>query len=111
MGASGQIRQWSRLGDDKHLFRRASGESRRDRYWRLKRELNEKWGLGVEGYSEIEILPMLGPSTTRRIVSVPSLIMNSPTPREGPSAVGGVLFGLSDAVSDFTYKFDLEVEF
>ena len=45
---------------------------------------------------------MLGPSTTRRIVSVQSLIMNSPTPREGPSAVGGVLFGLSDAVSDFT---------
>jgi hypothetical protein len=47
--------------------------------------LNEKWGLGVEGYSEIEDLPMLGPSTTRRIVSVPSLIINSPTPREGPS--------------------------
>ena len=60
MGASGQIRQWSRLGDDKHLFRRASGESRRDRYWRLKRELNEKWGLGVEGYSEIEDLAHAG---------------------------------------------------
>ncbi len=26
-------------------------------------------------------------------------------------AAGGVLFGLSDASSDFTYKFDLEVEF
>ena len=26
-------------------------------------------------------------------------------------AADGVLFGLSDAVSDFTYKFDLEVEF
>jgi len=26
-------------------------------------------------------------------------------------AAGGVLFGLSDATSDFTYKFDLEVEF
>ena len=26
-------------------------------------------------------------------------------------AAGGVLFGVSNAVSDFTYKFDIEVEF
>jgi hypothetical protein len=26
-------------------------------------------------------------------------------------AAGGVLFGVSDAVSDLTYKFDIEVEF
>jgi hypothetical protein len=26
-------------------------------------------------------------------------------------AAGGILFGVSDAVSDLTYKFDLEVEF
>jgi hypothetical protein len=36
--------------------------------WRLQRELNERWALGVEGYSEIEDLA----NASRDIASVPS---------------------------------------
>lgn len=81
--------------------------------WRLKRELNERWGLGLEGYSEIEDLAHAGSFHDQAHRLGPVAYYEFPH-REGKpewKAAGGVLFGLSDAVSDFTYKFDLEVEF
>jgi hypothetical protein len=81
--------------------------------WRLKRELNEKWGLGVEGYSEIEDLAHAGSFDEQEHRLGPVAYYEFPHAEGRPEwkAGGGVLFGLSDAVSDFTYKFDLEVEF
>jgi hypothetical protein len=81
--------------------------------WRLKRELNERWGLGLEGYSEIEDLAHAGSFDDQAHRLGPVAYYEFPH-REGKpewKAAGGVLFGLSDAVSDFTYKFDIEVEF
>ena len=107
------------FGDDQHLFRRAGGGSveidslELKVNWRLKRELNEKWGLGVEGYSEIEDLAHAGSFDDQAHRLGPVAYYEFPHAEGKPEwkAAGGVLFGLSDAVSDFTYKFDLEVEF
>lgn len=81
--------------------------------WRLKRELSERWGLGVEGYSEIEDLAHAGSFDEQEHRLGPVAYYEFPHAEGRPEwkAAGGVLFGLSDAVSDFTYKFDLEVEF
>ncbi len=81
--------------------------------WRLKREMNEKWSLGVEGYSEIEDLVHAGSFDEQEHRLGPVAYYDFPHAEGKPEwkAAGGVLFGLSDAVSDFTYKFDLEVEF
>jgi hypothetical protein len=81
--------------------------------WRLKRELNERWGLGVEGYSEIEDLAHAGSFDEQEHRLGPVAYYDFPHAEGRPEwkAAGGVLFGLSDAVSDFTYKFDIEVEF
>ena len=81
--------------------------------WRLKRELNEKWGLGVEAYSEIEDLAHAGSFDEQGHRLGPVAYYEFPHAEGRPEwkAAGGVLFGLSDAVSDLTYKFDLEVEF
>jgi len=81
--------------------------------WRLKRELNERWGLGVEGYSEIEDLANAGSFDEQEHRLGPVAYYEFPHAEGKPEwkAAGGVLFGLSDAVSDFTYKFDIEVEF
>lgn len=81
--------------------------------WRLKRELNERWGLGVEGYSEIEDLANAGSFDEQGHRLGPVAYYEFPHAEGKPEwkVAGGVLFGVSDAVSDFTYKFDLEVEF
>jgi hypothetical protein len=81
--------------------------------WQLKRELNEKWGLGVEGFSEIEDLAHTGSFDEQQHRLGPVAYYEFPHAEGRPEwkAAGGVLFGLSDATSDFTYKFDLEVEF
>jgi hypothetical protein len=81
--------------------------------WRLQRELNERWALGVEGYSEIEDLANAGSFDEQGHRLGPIAYHEFPHAEGKPEwkAAGGVLFGLSDAVSDFTYKFDIEVEF
>ena len=81
--------------------------------WRLKRELNERWGLGVEGYSEIEDLAHAGSfdDQAHRLGPVAYYAFPHAEGRPEWKAAGGVLFGVSEAVSDFTYKFDIEVEF
>jgi hypothetical protein len=81
--------------------------------WQLKRELNERWGLGVEGFSEIEDLAHAGSFDEQQHRLGPVAYYEFPQTEGRPDwkAAGGVLFGLSDATSDFTYKFDLEVEF
>jgi len=81
--------------------------------WRLKRELNEKWGIGAEGYSEIEDLAHAGSFDEQEHRLGPVAYYEFPHAEGRPEwkAAGGVLFGLSNAVSDFTYKFDIEVEF
>ena len=81
--------------------------------WRLKRELNERWALGVEGYSEIEDLANAGSFDEQGHRLGPVAYYEFPHAEGTPEwkAAGGVLFGLSDAVSDVTYKFDIEVEF
>jgi hypothetical protein len=52
-------------------------------------------------------------SKNKRTGLVQLPITSFPTSKDGQSGrpAGGVLFGVSDAVSDLTYKFDLEVEF
>jgi len=81
--------------------------------WQLKRELNERWALGLEGFSEIEDLAHAGTFDEQQHRLGPVAYYEFPHAEGRPEwkAAGGVLFGLSDATSDFTYKFDLEVEF
>lgn len=81
--------------------------------WRLKHEFNEKWALGVEGYSEIEDLSHAGTwdEQKHRLGPVAYLELE----REGSNLEWefaiGTLFGVSDATSDVTLKFDAEVKF
>ncbi|HML93303.1 hypothetical protein [Methyloceanibacter sp.] len=81
--------------------------------WRLKRELTERWALGVEGYSEIEDLSHAGSFDEQGHRLGPVVYYEFPHAAGDPEwkVAGGVLFGVSEAVSDFTYKFDIEVEF
>src|SRR5680860_1286347 len=79
--------------------------------WRLKHELNETFGLGVEGYSEIEDLSHTGTfdNQKHRLGPVAYLEFEDSMPKWEFAA--GALFGVSDATSDVTFKFDAEVEF
>ena len=81
--------------------------------WQLKHELSEKWALGVEGFSEIEDLAHAESFDDQSHRLGPVAYYEFPHAEGRPEwkAAGGVLFGVSDAVSDLTYKFDLEVEF
>jgi hypothetical protein len=81
--------------------------------WRLKRELNERWGLGVEAYSEIGDLSNAGSFDEQEHRLGPVAYYELPHAEGKPEweFAGGVLFGLSEAVSDFTYKVDIEVKF
>jgi hypothetical protein len=81
--------------------------------WRVKHEFSERWALGVEGYSEIEDLAHVGSFDDQAHRLGPVAYYEFPHAEGRPEwkAAGGVLFGLSDAVSDLTYKFDLEIEF
>jgi len=78
--------------------------------WRLKHELNEKWGLGVEGYSEIEDLSHTGTwdEQKHRVGPVAYFELEGMPKWE---FAAGTLFGVSDATSDVTFKFDIEAEF
>ncbi|MGH6791792.1 MAG: hypothetical protein ACRECF_03545 [Methyloceanibacter sp.] len=75
--------------------------------WRLKRDLNEKWSLGVEGHSEIEDLAHAGSfdDQSHRLGPVAYYEFPHAEGRPEGKAAGGVLFGVSEAVSDLTYKF------
>ena len=79
--------------------------------WRLKHEFNERFGLGVEAYSEIEDLSHLGSfeDQKHRIGPVAYFEFGGREPKWEFAA--GALFGVSDATSDVTFKFDAEVEF
>ena len=78
--------------------------------WRLKHEFNETWGLGVEGYSEIEDLSHTGTwdEQKHRVGPVAYLELEGMPKWE---FAAGTLFGVSDATSDITLKFDIEAEF
>jgi hypothetical protein len=81
--------------------------------WRLKREFNDRWGFGAEGYSEIEDLSHAGSFDEQEHRLGPVAYYEFPHAQGKPEwkAAGGVLFGVSEAVSDLTYKFDFSVEF
>lgn len=81
--------------------------------WRLKREMNEKWALGVEGYSEIEDLSHAGSfdQQRHRLGPVAYYEIGGREGRPEWELAAGVLFGVSDATSDFTYKIDAEIKF
>ncbi len=78
--------------------------------WRLKHELNEKFALGLEGYSEIEDLVHAGSFSDQdhRLGPVAYFEFEG-TPKWEFAA--GALFGVSEATSDVTFKFDAEIEF
>jgi hypothetical protein len=82
-------------------------------FWRLKHELTDKWALGLEAYSEIEDLAHVGSFEEQTHRLGPVAYYEFPHAEGKPEwkAAGGVLFGVSDAVSDLTYKLDIEVEF
>lgn len=81
--------------------------------WRLKHEFNEKWALGVEGYSEIEDLSHAGSfdEQLHRIGPVAYYEFGGHDGRPKWEFAAGTLFGISDATSDVTYKFDAEFKF
>jgi len=81
--------------------------------WRLKRELNENVGLGVEGYSAIGDLSNAGSfdEQKHRLGPVAYLEFGGHEGRPEWEFAGGTLFGVSDATSDVTFKFDAEMKF
>ena len=79
--------------------------------WRLKHEFGETFALGVEGYSEIEDLAHAGTfdDQKHRLGPVAYFEFGGREPKWEFAA--GALFGVSEATSDITFKFDAEVEF
>ncbi|MGE5261424.1 MAG: hypothetical protein ACM3MH_11170 [Actinomycetota bacterium] len=94
--------------------------------WQLKRELSEQLAVGVEGFSEISDLAHAG-SFDDQLHRIGPVVYLNLGEHEGEEASGaereerpegvewdlaaGVLFGLSEATSDATFKFDIEAEF
>ena len=81
--------------------------------WRLKRELGEKFALGVEGYSEIEDLAHAGTFDDQKHRLGPVAYYETGGHGGKPEweFAAGALFGVSDATSDVTFKFDAEIKF
>lgn len=81
--------------------------------WRLKREFNERWGLGVEGYSEIEDLAHAGTfdDQEHRLGPVAYFELGGGGARPKWEFAAGALFGVSNVTSDVTFKFDIAAEF
>ena len=81
--------------------------------WRLKHELSEKFALGVEGYSEIEDLVHAGSfdDQKHRLGPVAYFEFGGHEAKPKWEFAAGALFGISDATSDVTFKFDAEVKF
>lgn len=96
--------------------------------WQLKRELSRRLSLGVEAFGEIEDLSHPGSFNDQLHRLGPVVYLNfrgeedeaaeeretreitEPAEAEFKLA-GGLLFGLTDATSDVTYKLDAELEF
>jgi hypothetical protein len=95
--------------------------------WQLKRELTEHLAVGVEGFSEIADLAHAG-SFDDQLHRVGPVVYwalgeheseedaRGPERAERPEGVewdlaAGALFGVSEATSDVTFKFDIEAEF
>ena len=81
--------------------------------WRLKHELGEKFALGVEGYSEIEDLSHAGTfdDQKHRLGPVAYFEFGGHEGKPEWEFAAGALFGVSEATSDVTFKFDAEVKF
>jgi hypothetical protein len=81
--------------------------------WRLKHELGDKFALGVEGYSEIEDLSHAGTfdDQKHRLGPVAYYEFGGHDGRPEWEFAAGTLFGVSEATSDVTFKFDAEVKF
>ena len=81
--------------------------------WRLKHELGEKLALGVEGYSKIEDLSHAGTfdDQQHRLGPVAYYEFGGDESKPEWEFAAGALFGVSDATSDVTFKFDAEVKF
>jgi hypothetical protein len=97
--------------------------------WQLKRELTERLALGVEGFSEIEDLVHAGSFDDQQHRMGPVVYLElgnhegekdtldtGRAEERGPrgpewTLAAGALFGLSEATSDVTFKFDIEAEF
>jgi hypothetical protein len=100
--------------------------------WQLKHELNHRLAFGVEAFGEIEDLANPGSFNDQLHRAGPVIYLNFGQEAEGAAMgnheyeeteheqeaeapelklAGGVLFGLSNATSDVTFKFDAELEF
>ena len=79
--------------------------------WRLKHELNEKWRLGIEGYSEIEDLAHAGSFEDQKHRVGPVAYFEFGEAKPSWEFAAGALLGISDATSDVTFKFDAEMKF
>ncbi len=81
--------------------------------WRLKHELSEQFALGVEGYSEIEDLVHAGSfdDQKHRLGPVAYFEFGGHEAKPKWEFAAGALFGISDATSDVTFKFDAEIKF
>jgi hypothetical protein len=100
--------------------------------WQFKHELNHRVAFGVEAFGEIKDLAHPGSFNDQLHRAGPVIYLNFGEEGEGPAAekreseeseheqkseapelkmAAGVLFGLSDATSDVTFKLDAELEF
>jgi len=98
--------------------------------WQLKHEINHRISLGVEAFGQIEDLSHAGSFNDQLHRAGPVLYFNFGEGAEGYGEgeseeseheqkseapelkmAAGVLFGLTEATSDVTYKFDVELEF
>ena len=78
--------------------------------WRAKHEFNKTWAIGVEGYSEIGDLSHAGTFEEQKHRLGPVAYLELEGAPEWEFAAGA-LFGVSDATSDVTFKFDAEIAF
>lgn len=78
--------------------------------WRLKHEFGERFAFGVEGFSEIQDLSHAGTFETQKHRVGPVAYFEFDGKPKWEFAAG-TLFGVSDATSDVTFKFDAEVKF
>lgn len=79
--------------------------------WRLKRELTGRFALGVEGFSSIEDLAHAGSFDDQKHRLGPVAYFEFGRAKPKWEFAAGALFGVSEATSDATFKFDVEAKF
>jgi hypothetical protein len=79
--------------------------------WRLKHEFGDTFALGVEGYSQIDDLSHAGTFDQQKHRLGPVAYFAFEDRLRKWEFAAGTLFGVSDAASDVTFKFDAEVQF